>query len=205
MKGLWVPAARSMAEASRSSECPATSTSAKPASKPRAEQCRSHWQPRASLTRMTSGSNGAEPTAPAKRASTSCESMYRSDVVFHAEARAQSGHRLQKRRRLMYGVGPEEHPADRDDQQGVDVPDRRPERIDHPAGLHPLEHQERAVKKAPGGERPARAVPEPAQEEDGHQVGIIPHRRAPIAPQREYRGSRETRWRARCASAARNR
>ena len=41
---------------------------------PRGE-CRSPGQRPPSLTRTTSGSNGAEPMAPATRARTSCESM----------------------------------------------------------------------------------------------------------------------------------
>ena len=41
----------------------------------------------------------------------------------------------------------------------------------------PLEHEERAVGGAPDDEGPAGAVPQPAQEEDDHQVDVGAGRR----------------------------
>ena len=93
---------------------------------------------------------------------------------------------------LQHGIGPEEHPADRHDQEGVQMPERRPERFDRPAWAFIRSiTRKAAVEKAPGGERPARAMPEAAQEEDGYQVGIVQPRLSTDCPPAEYdRGSR---------------
>ena len=116
MKGLWVPAASSMAEASSSSECPATSTRAKPRINRRTEQAR--------CPRNCAVPHPNEQRQERRRTDrTGQESQHQlrvdieTDVVLDARTGAQAGHRLQERLGLRHRVGPEEHPAGRDDQQ----------------------------------------------------------------------------------------
>ena len=184
MKGLWVPAASSMAGSQQEQRVPSDIGQRKASTQAPRRISRCSGKHGRLAPARAGAATGPSRRLPATRARTSCESTYSPTWYSRPRPGAQSGHRLQERSRLRQRVGPEENPADRDDQQRVEMPDRRPERIDHAAGLHPLEHQERAVEEPPAGERPACAMPEPAQEEDSHQIGIIPNRRATIAPQR---------------------
>src|SRR5207247_3270020 len=49
----------------------------------------------------------------------------------------------------------------------------------------PLHHQIRAMQRAPEDERPARAMPQAAEEHGDHQVAVRPQLSAPVASQRD--------------------
>ena len=66
-----------------------------------------------------------------------------------------------------------------------------------------LDDQKGAVKQAPDDETPARAMPQPAQEEDDHQIQVDAPGRARDCRPAGCTDSRGTSWTARCASAAR--
>ena len=71
-----------------------------------------------------------------------------------------------------------------------------------PSPPHGRRHDVEAVQPAPDHERPVRAVPEAAHQEDDHQVQLRGGRARPGCRRAGCRDSRGTRWRATDASAA---
>ena len=96
MNGLWVPAARSMAEASSSSECPATSARAKPAFKHRSKEAG-----RPGNHAVSDPNEQRQQRRRADRTRDQSQNQLRvdieTDVVLESGSAAQAGHRLEER------------------------------------------------------------------------------------------------------------
>ena len=84
------------------------------------------------------------------------------------------------------GVGAEENPAGHDHEQRVGVAERgERRRLETTCGAGALEDQEETVPRPPGHEGPRRAVPEPAEQEDEHQVRPGPQVSPAVSPERD--------------------
>ena len=106
-------------------------------------------------------------------------------VMCDAITRAETGHRLQVARCLRQIVGAEEHPSDGHNEDDVEVAEFGPDALKRCAEPGSFQNEKKAVIEAPDDERPFRAVPQPAQQEDDHQIEIRPVRAGSASAERD--------------------
>src|SRR5215813_3361950 len=104
--------------------------------------------------------------------------------MFRAGCWRQSDHGAEKTPGILQGSRTEENPADHDNQQQVNVTERRYPARHPPRDPNSLRDQERPVKETPEDEIPACAVPEAAKKKDDDQVRVDTPGRNSISAER---------------------